>query len=107
MYPMKAAFFLGLLPLVVVLALIGGARFASGYAGAIAAGAVMLAVRGRAGATRFFPLYSCLFAPLWIVERSIGIYWALFQRITGAPAEPQKAAAARTTGGARVSSPAR
>lgn len=107
MYPMKAAFFLGLLPLVVVLALIGGARFASGYAGVIAVGAVMLAVRGRAGATKFFPLHACLFAPLWIVERSIGIYWALFQRLTGTPPEPQRTVAPGTAGGARVSSPAR
>ena len=106
LYPMKAAFFLGLLPLVILLSLVGGARFASGYAGVIAVGAVMLAVRGRAGAAKFFPLHSCLFAPLWIVERSIGVYWALFQRVTGTPPEPEKAAAAGTSRRARVSSPA-
>jgi hypothetical protein len=104
---MKAAFFLGLIPLVMLLALIGGARFAGGYVGVIAVGAMMLAVRGRVGATKFFPLYACLFAPLWIVERSIGTYLALFQRLRGLPLEPQKAATAGTTGSARVSSPAR
>ena len=101
-YPMKAAFFLGLVPLVIILALIGGGRFASGYAGVIAVGAVMLAVRGRAGAAKFFPLHACLFAPLWIVERSVGIYWALFERLRGRPVEPQKPAATGANQRARI-----
>lgn len=82
--PMKTLFFLTLIPLVALLFVIGGGPIATGFGIAIATGAMMLALRGRAGAAKFFPLRACLFAPLWIAERSVSVYWALFDRLRGA-----------------------
>jgi uncharacterized membrane protein YphA (DoxX/SURF4 family) len=41
---------------------------------------VLLAALGRARgvARKFFPARICLFAPLWILERSISTYWAFY-----------------------------
>ena len=76
-----AALLACVLPLVMVVAAVGGYELAGGYAGLIAAGSMLVAVRGRAGARRFFPMRICFFAPLAIVERSLGVYWALFARL--------------------------
>lgn len=100
-FPMKTAFFLALIPLAMLLATFGGVRLAGGYAGAIACASIALALRGRVGASSFFPLRACLFAPLWVLERSVSVYWALFRRLRGAgesghPAEVT-AAYTRTT----------
>ncbi|MGZ5433515.1 MAG: hypothetical protein ACXW5U_19305 [Thermoanaerobaculia bacterium] len=81
--PMKTAFFLSLAPLLVLLAVIGGLQLAGGYASVIAFASVALAVRGRAGASSFFPLRACLFAPLWVLERSLSVYWALLRKLRG------------------------
>jgi len=86
-FPVKTAFFLALLPLLLLLAVAGGLQLASGYAGVISFAAVGLAVRGRLGAAAFFPLRACLFAPLWVLERSVSVYWALLRRISGADVE--------------------
>jgi len=88
--PMKSAFFFSLVPLLMLLALAGGAALAGGYATAIAFASVALAVRGRAGAGSFFPLRTCLFAPLWVFERSVSVYWALFRKLRGTDADPAR-----------------
>jgi hypothetical protein len=43
-------------------------------------GAAGLAVLGwsRGAARKFFPFHICLFAPLWIFERSVSTYWAFY-----------------------------
>jgi len=76
--PMKTAFFFSLVPLLVLLATLGGLQLAGGYAGMIAFTSVALALRGRSGAAMFFPLRACLLAPVWVFERSVSVYWALF-----------------------------
>lgn len=81
--PVKSAFFLALLPLALLLAAFGGIRLAGGYAGAVAMGSVALAVRGRVGAGTVFPLRACLYAPLWVLERSVSVYWALVLKVAG------------------------
>jgi hypothetical protein len=81
--PVKTAFFFALLPVAMLLAVLGGMRLAGGYAGAIALSSLVLAVRGRAGTSAFFPLRACLSAPLWVLERSISVYWALLQKVKG------------------------
>jgi hypothetical protein len=81
--PIKAAFFFSLVPLLLILAILGDPRLAGVYAGAIAFSSVGLALRGRAGASAYFPLCACLFAPLWVLERSISVYWALFRKLRG------------------------
>ena len=79
--PMQAVSFCGLLPFLAFLFAVGGAELAGGYAGMIAIGAVVVAARGRVGARYFFPLRACLFAPLWLAERAVTMYWTLFARL--------------------------
>ncbi len=81
--PMKTAFFFSLLPMLLLVALLGGLQLAGGYASVIAFASVALAIRGRSGAGTFFPLRACLFAPLWVLERSVSVYWALFRKLRG------------------------
>jgi len=81
--PVKSAFFFALVPVLVLLAALGGTQLAGSYAGIVAFASVALAMRGRIGATTFFPLRAVLFAPVWVFERSVSVYWALFQRIRG------------------------
>lgn len=81
--PLKTAFFFSVLPLLIALAVLGGAPLAAGYAGMLAFATIGLAVRGRAGASMFFPLRACLFAPLWVIERSVSVYWALLRKLRG------------------------
>jgi hypothetical protein len=41
-----------------------------------------LAERGRRGvASRFFPRPVTWHAPLWVLERSLSVYWALYWRL--------------------------
>ena len=81
--PMKTAFFFSLVPLLVLLATLGGLKLAGGYASMIAFASVALALRGRSGAATFFPLRACLLAPVWVFERSMSVYWALFRKLRG------------------------
>jgi hypothetical protein len=102
--PMKAGFFLSLAPLLIALAVLGGLRLAGAYAGVIAVAAVGLALRGRAGAAAFFPLYACLFAPVWVLERSLSVYWALSRRLWGADPGASRVAVADGASKARAAS---
>lgn len=102
--PAKTGFFLSLPPLLILLALLGGARLAAAYAGVIAFAAVGLAVRGRVGAGAFFPLYACLFAPLWVFERSVSVYWALYRRVRGTDVSAARVAVSDGRGKERVAS---
>jgi hypothetical protein len=102
--PVKTAFFFALLPVAIVLATLGGIRVAGGYAGAIALGSVVLALRGRGGATTFFPLRACLCAPLWVFERSVSVYWALFRKLRGSATDAARPAIAERGAGAKVAS---
>jgi hypothetical protein len=86
--PMKSVFFFSLVPFMLLLALLGGVRLAGGYASVIAFASFALALRGRSGAAAFFPLKACLFAPLWVFERSVSVYWALFRKLRGSGADP-------------------
>lgn len=101
--PMKSAFFFSLVPLLTLLAILGGLRLAGSYASVIAVASVALAVRGRSGAGAFFPLRAVLFAPLWVFERSVSVYWALFRKLRGAD-EPLRVAVPDRASGTRVAS---
>ena len=82
----KTAFFFALLPVAIVLTIYGGVRLVASYAGAIAFASIALAIRGRGrgGAGAFFPMRACLGAPLWVMERSVSVYWALFRQLQDA-----------------------
>jgi hypothetical protein len=75
--PLRTAFFLSLLPLFIILTAFGGMKLAVGYASLLAFVSVVLAIRGRIGASAFIPLRACFFAPFWIAERAVSVYWAL------------------------------
>jgi hypothetical protein len=105
--PFKSVFFFSLVPVLLLLAVIGGIRLAGSYASVIAFATFALAVRGRAGAAQFFPLRACLFAPVWVFERSVSVYWALFRKLRGADAEAEGVSepAADTSSTLRASHP--
>jgi len=96
--PAKSAFFFALIPMAILLTVMGSGRLAIGYTSAVAFASIVLAVRGRMGAGAFFPLRACLFAPLWVLERSVSVYWALLQRMRGTVVEqPAATATQRST----------
>ena len=88
--PFKSAFFFSIAPLLLILGVLGGIQLAGAYASVIAFAAVCLALRGRAGAAPYFPLRACLFAPLWVFERSVSVYWALYRKLRGAELDPAR-----------------
>jgi hypothetical protein len=63
-----------------------------------------LALRGRAGAGAFFPVRACLFAPLWVAERSISVYWALYRKLRGTDVVVPGIALPDRASGAKVAS---
>lgn len=103
-FPVKTAFFFALLPLLALLASFGGVRLAGSYAGLVAGAAVLLAVRGRFGAARVFPIRVCFFAPLWVLERSVSVYWALLRKVSGGGAPPHPVPVSNGARGQKVAS---
>jgi hypothetical protein len=101
--PAKAALFFMLVPIAISLALLAGPSVAGGFLGIIAFVSVALALRGRIGASRFFPLRACFFAPLWILQRSLSVYWALLRRVSGG-VEPRRVPAVVRTQNEQVAS---
>ena len=79
----QPAIFFGVLPLALILAFLSGLHVAALYVGVLGFCGLVLAIRGRIGAARFFPLRACFFAPVWLLERSISVYWALLLDLTG------------------------
>ena len=76
---LKTVAFMALLPTGVAIGLSWGSAAVMAYASTIAAAAIAVAARGRRGrARRFFPAAIALAAPLWILERSLSVYWALY-----------------------------
>ena len=80
----KTALFMSLVPLAVLLGLFAGARAALGFVAFVSIAAMLCALRGlcRNKADRFFPARLILYAPLWMLERALSVYWALYWRAT-------------------------
>ena len=102
--PTKTILFLALIPVAIALTVFGGARIAGSFAGMVAFASATLAIRGRIGASAFYPLRACLFAPVWVLERSISVYGALFRRVRAVAAEPKSVTAPARPTGAQVAS---
>jgi hypothetical protein len=102
--PFKTAFFFSLVPVLLLLGIFGGLQLAALYAGMIAFSSIGLALHGRVGAGAFFPMRTCLFAPLWVFERSLSVYWALFRRMRGAEADAQRVVIPAGIGKTKVAS---
>jgi hypothetical protein len=76
----KTALFLGLPLVAIVVGFAAGFTAMLFYAAAVAISAVALAAAGRLRGTaaESFPASICLFAPLWVLERTLSTYWALY-----------------------------
>lgn len=79
----KTLLFISLLPIAIALGFVGGLRFALLFLSFVAVCAMLLALRGlgRNQAYRFFPATVILYAPLWVTERVLSTYWALYWRV--------------------------
>jgi len=79
--PAKTILFFAVWPMLIVLAVLAGTVVAGGYAGAFALGSVALALRGRLGAGQVFQSRASLYAPAWVLGRSISVYSALLRKL--------------------------
>jgi hypothetical protein len=79
----KTALFASLLPAGLALGLLKGAGAALVFAALVAVVSTLLALRGllRDRAYRFFPARTALYAPLWVLERALSVYWAFYWRV--------------------------
>jgi hypothetical protein len=89
--PLKTALFFALIPMAIMLATFGGLRMLGGFTGAIVFASISLALRGRSGASSVFPMRTAFFAPLWVLERSVSVYWALALKVGSPGREPRHA----------------
>jgi hypothetical protein len=79
----KTVLFMSLLPGAITLALLSGARAALSFFFVVSICAGLLAGRGllRDKAYNFFPAHVILCAPVWVLERALSVYWALYWRL--------------------------
>lgn len=79
----KTAAFLAVIPVTLGLSVLTTARSVILFLGMLSLLSVLLSGRGlmRDAAYRFFPVHSPFYAPLWILERSLSVYWALYWRV--------------------------
>jgi hypothetical protein len=79
----KTAVFMSVLPAVSALILLAELRAVSCLVVAISLLSAVLVSKGllRNAAYRVFPISSPLYAPLWILERALSVYWALYWRV--------------------------
>lgn len=80
---LKTLLFMSLLPTAIALGCFSGARAALTLFSVVSIGAGLLAARGllRNRAHNFFPAHVILYVPLWILERALSVYWALYWRV--------------------------
>lgn len=76
----KTAAFLSVAPAALSLSILFSARAVIFFLALLSLVSVSLSSRGivRDAAYRFFPITSPLFAPLWVFERSLSVYWAVY-----------------------------
>ena len=79
----KTALFASLLPLALLLGLLAGIRAVVTLTAVVSCVSFLVALRGllRDRAHRFFPAYTTLYAPLWVLERALSVYWAFYWRV--------------------------
>jgi glycosyltransferase involved in cell wall biosynthesis len=79
----KTVAFLSVIPSVMATAIFAGRWAAPLLAGLVATTAIILCARGliRNRAYRYFSGSTPLWAPVWVLERSISVYWALYWRV--------------------------
>jgi hypothetical protein len=79
----KTLLFMSLLPGAIALGVFSGAGAALAFFFVVSTCAAVLAGRGllRAQAYNFFPGRVMFYAPFWVLERSLSVYWALYWRL--------------------------
>ncbi|MFN2533374.1 MAG: glycosyltransferase family 2 protein [Pyrinomonadaceae bacterium] len=90
---LKTAAFLSVIPVTLGLGFLINLRAAVLFLTALSVLSMLVSSRGllRNGASRFFSFSSPLFAPFWILERSLSVYWAVYwwARYGGYPFGPK------------------
>lgn len=79
----KTAAFLSVLPLTLALSFFHSVQAGLMFLAAISLFSIILASRGllRHKAFRYFSFHSSLYSPLWVLERSVSVYWALYWKV--------------------------
>lgn len=80
---LKTVGFMLVLPSLVTLLSVGAWHTAILAAILLSIAAMSLSIKGllRTGASRVFNITTPLYAPLWVFERSVSVYWALYWRV--------------------------
>jgi len=80
---LKTALFLALLPTLLFLSVASGARAAIWFAAVVSLVSMSITARGllRNRAYNYFPISTVVCAPLWIFERSLSTYWAIYWKL--------------------------
>jgi hypothetical protein len=78
----KTVTFMSVIPVGLAAGIALGGKGVLSYALAVSAVAIALAARGlRDGARRFVPAWVPFYAPLWVLERSLSVYSAIYWRL--------------------------
>jgi hypothetical protein len=79
----KTFLFMSLPPIAIMLGAISGGRAVIGFLSFLSVCSVLVACRGflRNRAYKFFPTSVIFYAPLWVLERAMSVYWAVFWRM--------------------------
>ena len=80
----KTALFLSLPVAAILIGVALGLKALAFYLGALAVASLALALAGRLRGTaaRYFHWSVCIFAPLWVLERTASTYWAVYWHLT-------------------------
>jgi hypothetical protein len=79
----KTLLFASLVPAALALGLFAGARALVAFVALVSIASSLVALRGlvRERAYKFFPGRTVLYAPLWVLERALSVYWAFYWRV--------------------------
>lgn len=79
----KTVLFASLIPAALALGLFAGVGALVAFVALVSLASVLVALRGllRDRAFRFFPATMALYAPPWVLERALSVYWAFYWRV--------------------------
>jgi hypothetical protein len=79
----KTLLFASLIPAALALGLFAGGAALLAFVAFVSLASALVALRGlvRDRAYRYFPSSAVLYAPLWMLERALSVYWAFYWRL--------------------------
>jgi hypothetical protein len=79
----KTVLFASLVPAALALALLAGGAALLAFVAFVSLASTLVALRGllRDRAYRFFPAWTVLYTPPWVLERALSVYWAFYWRV--------------------------